>query len=565
MLQDETKQEKVLYRFGKYEVTSHIATGGMGAVYRAVDRELGRDVAIKILTPEAAARPAILKRFRREAQTAAKLLHPNVVTLYEFGEHEGTYFLVMELVDGINLHDFVQSRGPFPPSEALEVMIQIVDALDHAHQCGIVHRDIKPSNILITTKQGRLLAKLTDLGVARFVKEEEFRVTRDGCTVGTVDYMSPEQARNSQAADIRSDIYSLGCTVYQMLAGRPPFPEGTLPERIFKHAEAEPIDVRQHNPAVPEGLWLIIRRMLAKQSVDRFQTPADLLRELSRLSTELGAHAGGQEVGTDPDILVPDSAAKAALGGADGRRSAAPGSDEHDETALAEDPSPASAEQRRLAQGLFDRAAPMAAPKDLPERLQLLRQCCQIEPTRLEYREALRDTFHNCLVTRRPWLPTWLKALLPKLRLKLSFNDPLKVLQLGEEVLAWTPGDVPTHLAMAEAARNCGFVVLEKWLLNHARTFDRHNVQVNRAQAYWFEKRQNYRRAIDFWEKVRKVDPINREAINKIRDLLARETLVRGHYEQWAEHRALDESDDTPPPSKRKPGDLRASPKTSSM
>jgi serine/threonine-protein kinase len=267
-------------RIGKYEVVAHIATGGMGAVYKAVDTVLGRPVALKILPPELAAIPRMIERFQREARSAGKLSHENIVTLYECGRDRGMYFLALEFVDGIDLHEHLTRKKKLDPEEARQLLIQAARALAHVHKRGIVHRDIKPSNFLLTFKEGRPLLKLTDLGLAREDRPEEHRVTRAGTTVGTLDYMSPEQARDSSAADIRSDIYSLGCTAYHLLAGVPPFPEGTATERIFKHMSVDPPNLRTVNPAVPEALVAVIRRMMEKKPADRYQTPAELLREL---------------------------------------------------------------------------------------------------------------------------------------------------------------------------------------------------------------------------------------------------------------------------------------------
>src|SRR5262249_27321181 len=230
-------------RISKYEVVSHIATGGMGAVYKAIDTDLGRDVALKVLQPEIANKPGMLERFRREAQHAAKLRHENIVAIYEIGEVSGTHFLALEFVQGIDLDTYIERKGTLDPQDALNLLIQAAKALAQVHKQGLVHRDIKPSNFLITKKGNRPLVKLTDLGLAREVDDDEFRVTRTGTTVGTVDYMSPEQARNSRLADIRSDIYSLGCTLYHMLAGRPPFNEGGLTERLYRHLSEEAEDI----------------------------------------------------------------------------------------------------------------------------------------------------------------------------------------------------------------------------------------------------------------------------------------------------------------------------------
>src|SRR5262249_20923532 len=157
-----------------------------------------------------AARPTAVDRFLKEARHGTLLNHPHIVAIHDLGREQDTYFLVMELVDGIDLARHIQQHGPLPPDEARQVLVQITSALDHAYREGMVHRDIKPSNILLSRPEGRLVAKLTDLGLSRIAREEDFRVTSDGMTVGTVDYLAPEQARDSGAADTRSDIYSLG-------------------------------------------------------------------------------------------------------------------------------------------------------------------------------------------------------------------------------------------------------------------------------------------------------------------------------------------------------------------
>ncbi len=267
-------------RVGKYEILRHIAAGGMGAVYRALDTRLRREVALKVLSPELATRPELLGRFRREAVCAARLRHENIVALFEYGEATGTHYLALELVDGVDLGEYLRVKGKLDPSEVWPLLVQAARALDHAHSHGIVHRDIKPGNFLLTFRNGQPLLKLTDLGLARHVEEARSRLTRIGTTVGTVDYLSPEQARDSGRADIRSDLYSLGCTMYHLLAGQPPFASGTLADRLRMHLTAEPPDVRSFNPAVGPQLVEILSRLLAKKPEDRFQTPRDLLNAL---------------------------------------------------------------------------------------------------------------------------------------------------------------------------------------------------------------------------------------------------------------------------------------------
>jgi serine/threonine-protein kinase len=285
MANDKSDKNESALMIGRYRVRRRIGSGGMGAVYRAVDTQLGREVALKILAPVLASQPAMLARFRSEALHASKLRHQHIVALYEFGEAKGIYFLVMEYVKGCDLHDYIERRGKLPEEEARQFTMQAAKALTLAHEHGIVHRDIKPSNLLLTREEGRPIVKLTDFGLAMTETDEDLKVTRAGSTVGTVDYIAPEQARNSRSADIRSDIYSLGCTLFHMLAGQPPFPGGELGERLLKHVESPPPDLRTFNDQVSEGMVSVVLRMLAKRPEDRYQTPAELFEELKKLPT----------------------------------------------------------------------------------------------------------------------------------------------------------------------------------------------------------------------------------------------------------------------------------------
>jgi serine/threonine-protein kinase len=278
-------------RLGKYEVVDYIASGGMGAVYKARDTILDRIVALKILPRSVAKRPQMLDRFRREARAAARLQHSNIVAIYEFGDDSGLFYLALEYVPGTDLQRYIERRQKLPPEEAREIITQATRALAHAHAQGIVHRDVKPSNFLLTRKDGRVLVKLTDLGLAIQPSDDEFRLTREGTTVGTVDYMAPEQARDSGSADIRSDLYSLGCTFYHLLAGTAPFAQGTMAERLLQHLQAEPPDVRNLNRDVPPGYVAILKRMLAKDPADRYQTPEELLHDLEDPDSVIGLRA----------------------------------------------------------------------------------------------------------------------------------------------------------------------------------------------------------------------------------------------------------------------------------
>ncbi|QDT26940.1 serine/threonine protein kinase [Gimesia panareensis] len=263
---------------GKYQIEKEIGAGGMGAVFLAKDTTLNRLAALKILPRDKAENPVLVKRFKAEGQAAAHLRHENIVSVYDAGEEDGYLYIALEYVEGTDLHNLIGKRNRIPVRRSLEIITQVTEALAHAYQQGIVHRDIKPANILIR-QDG--VVKLTDLGLARSIDDNtETSITRAGTTVGTVDYMAPEQARDSKAADIRSDIYSLGCTWYHMLTGRAPFSEGSLTNKLAAHATTPPPDPRELNERVPEGIVAIIHRMMAKSKNDRYQTPEELLEDL---------------------------------------------------------------------------------------------------------------------------------------------------------------------------------------------------------------------------------------------------------------------------------------------
>lgn len=280
---------------GKYQVVKHLATGGMGAVYKAVDTDLNREVALKVLPPNLMAQPAIVERFQREAINGAKLRHENVVMLYESSSINGIHYIAFEFVQGIDLQEYVAKKGQLDPAEALKIVIQAVKAVGHLCKHGIVHRDVKPSNFLIADRDGEPVVKLIDLGLSRRTNDDsELRVTKTGTTLGTIDYMSPEQARSSGNSDFRSDLYSLGCTWYHMLAGHPPFPEGTISERLYKHVHQMPPDIRKINKKVPEWMATVLARMIAKSPADRYQTQEEVLRDLERQRSS--AREGDQDL-----------------------------------------------------------------------------------------------------------------------------------------------------------------------------------------------------------------------------------------------------------------------------
>ena len=274
-------------QLGDIRLEEFVGGGGMGAVFRGVDTRLHRTVAVKVLATPQASDAESSGRFEMEARSAARLDHPNIARVHYVGEERGHRYLVFEYIEGTNLRDLVYANGPFPLADALRYMLQIADALMHAWQRDVVHRDIKPSNILLTP-EGQ--AKLVDMGLARVEQADpaEHELTTSGVTLGTFDYMAPEQARDARQADIRSDVYSLGCTLYFMLVGQPPFPEGTALQKLLQHQADEPPNLARYRPDVPESVVELLETMLAKRPEDRFQNPAELLAALIAVTEQLG-------------------------------------------------------------------------------------------------------------------------------------------------------------------------------------------------------------------------------------------------------------------------------------
>ncbi len=298
---------------GRYQIVRHLARGGMAEVYLARDLLLDRPVALKVLFPEFSTDPSFVERFRREARAAANLNHPNIVAVYDWGEEGGTYFIVMEFVDGPTLRELIRNEGPLLPFRAAEIAAEIAGALDFAHRRGVIHRDVKPGNVLISG-----LVKVTDFGIARAAAgEPQESLTQTGAVMGTATYFSPEQAQGLQI-DPRSDVYSLGVVLYEMVTGRPPF-IGDSPVAIaYQHVRETPVPPSHHNPDVPPEFEAVIMKAMAKNRANRYGSAQDLRSDLLRFSH-------GQAVTAEPLLAAADvtgvmAETRAAGAAADGTR-----------------------------------------------------------------------------------------------------------------------------------------------------------------------------------------------------------------------------------------------------
>ena len=276
---------------GRYRIVRKLGSGGMADVYLAEDEELGRRIAIKILNDRHANDEQFVERFRREAKNAAGLSHPNIVSIYDRGEAEGTYYIAMEYLDGRSLKELVVARGPLPIGDAIDASRQVLAALRFAHRKGVVHRDIKPHNVMADA-DGRL--KVTDFGIARAGVSQ---MTEAGSIIGTAQYLSPEQARGA-AVDQRSDLYSVGVVLYEMLTGKTPFSGETPVEIAMKHLSDPPRPPSLERPDISPDLDMVVLRALAKSPDDRFQTAEEMDAELERVSRGLGVTAETADAAT---------------------------------------------------------------------------------------------------------------------------------------------------------------------------------------------------------------------------------------------------------------------------
>jgi serine/threonine-protein kinase len=314
---------------GPYVLLERLGEGGMGQVFKARHRTLGRVVALKTIRKEALANPLAVPRFEREVQAAGQLTHPNVVRAFDAGQAAGTYYLAMEFMEGVDLAEMVRKSGPLPVPQACDYIRQAALGLQHAHETGFIHRDLKPANLFVTRKLSHSRAagsgvvarpalaeypwgvvKILDFGLARLqvpeARTNQGAITQLGSVMGTPDYLAPEQAWSSGEVDVRADLYSLGCTFYFLLTGGPPFPGGSLSEKLVKQCKEEPTPVEQarlerlcgtanippearRSSAVPADVAMVVRKLMAKHPDHRYQTPAELAAVLASAATVIAA------------------------------------------------------------------------------------------------------------------------------------------------------------------------------------------------------------------------------------------------------------------------------------
>jgi serine/threonine protein kinase len=282
---------------GSYVLLERIGEGGMGTVFKARNWKLGQIVALKVIRKDRLQNPKVIKRFYREVRATTQLSgHPNIVSAIDADQIGDRHVLVMEYVQGTDLAKLVKQNGPLPVEQAGAYIRQAACGLAHAYEKGLVHRDIKPHNLFLTA-QGQpveFVVKILDLGLARLESSEEegSALTQEGSVVGTLDYLAPEQAQDPSGVDIRADLYSLGCTFYFLLTGKPPFPGGSPPEKLVKHRLEPPPPIQQLRPEVSPAIAAIVHKLLAKKPSDRYQTPAELIAALDAVLAPAPVPAG---------------------------------------------------------------------------------------------------------------------------------------------------------------------------------------------------------------------------------------------------------------------------------
>ncbi|MFP6751467.1 MAG: serine/threonine-protein kinase [Pirellulaceae bacterium] len=353
------QQQKLI--LGNYMVLEQIGRGGMGVVYKARHQRMKRNVAIKVLAEKLTNSETRLRRFHREVEAAARLVHPNIVTAFDADKDEKTFFLVMEFVDGKDMAEIVEEEGPLPVAVAVDYIIQTARGLEYAHGEGIIHRDIKPHNLLVTT-DGKV--KVLDLGLVSLKTDDDNKESTESLTannqiIGTVDYMSPEQAEDVHHVDLRTDIYSLGCTLYRILTNKPPYSGKNAIQKLMAHRTHSIPSLRAERSDIPDLLDRAFRRMVAKRPEDRYQTMGEVIESMETCTLALisiGTNAPEQTVRmsspfpqTD-DATIDIRAQKATLTSTDLTASPSPGNDSI--SIQANQPSPVQRQRRR------DRSSP---------------------------------------------------------------------------------------------------------------------------------------------------------------------------------------------------------------
>ena len=324
------------FMLGKYKLLRHLGKGGMSQVYLAEHMLMKRKVAIKVLPSNRVEDSTYLERFRTEARAAAKLDDPNIVRVYDIDNDGKTHYIVMEYVDGRDLHVLVKEDGPLGYERAADYIAQVARGIAHAHAMGLVHRDIKPANCMVTKHE---VVKLLDMGLARLIDDEaSLTLENNENVLGTADYLAPEQALNSHKADARADIYSLGCTLYFLLAGHPPFPEGTISERLLKHQVEQAPSIFKERPDAPSVLVNICNRMMAKRADERYQTAGEVAERLTEWLADRGiavgdsgkrkdssGSGGGGAGGLGSDVFRRFAASMSKIGNESGNRASSAG------------------------------------------------------------------------------------------------------------------------------------------------------------------------------------------------------------------------------------------------
>jgi beta-lactam-binding protein with PASTA domain/tRNA A-37 threonylcarbamoyl transferase component Bud32 len=332
---------------GRYRILGRIGAGGMADVYRAEDTHLGREVALKVLHSRYAQDAEFVERFRREASSAAGLSHPNVVGVYDRGQHDGTYYIAMECLRGRTLKEIIEREAPLPQERAIDLGVQVLHAAGFAHRHGVIHRDFKPHNVIVDDDWN---AKVTDFGIARYGTSE---ITETGSIMGTAHYLSPEQAQG-QAVTAASDLYSIGVVLYEMLAGRLPFVGESAVAIALKHLSEPPPPLRRLRPDIDPGLESVVMAALAKDPAKRWQSADDMAAALESVRAHLAAPTGEKTTAFTPVVLPPgaEGAAAPALAAGVAAAEAAP--------AAAPD---SNGQQAASADGAPPGTAPTAAPR----------------------------------------------------------------------------------------------------------------------------------------------------------------------------------------------------------